>query len=43
MDSQGLAPGSYDLIVADSITDNGATLPAGVSIMGGNVLRLTVA
>tara|TARA_B100000949_G_scaffold136895_1_gene120462 strand:- start:230 stop:3004 length:2775 start_codon:yes stop_codon:yes gene_type:complete len=43
VDSQGLAPGSYDLIVADSITDNGATLPAGVSIMGGNVLRLTVA
>lgn len=42
VDTTGLAPGSYDLIVANSITNNGATLPAGVSVVGGNRLVLTV-
>ena len=36
-----LAPGTYDLIVADSLTDNGATLPDNVAVVG-NKLVLTV-
>ena len=43
VDTAGLAAGSYDLIVADSIVDKGAALPDGVSIVAGRVLRLIVA
>jgi hypothetical protein len=41
VDATGLAPGSYDLIDVDTLTDDGATLPAGVAVSG-NRLVLTV-
>ncbi len=42
VDTTGLSPGTYDLIVVDTLTDNGATLPSGVTVVGGTTLRLTV-
>ena len=42
VDTTGLAVGDYDLIVADTLTNSGATLPAGVSVVSGTTLRLTV-
>jgi hypothetical protein len=43
VDTTGLAPGSvHDLIVCDSLTNAGATLPANAAIIGGNTLRLTM-
>ena len=41
VDTSGLAAGTYDLIDVDTLTDNGATLPSGVSVVG-NRLQLTV-
>ena len=41
VDTSGLATGTYDLIDVDTLTDNGATLPSGVSVVG-NRLQLTV-
>jgi len=38
VDRTGLAAGTYTLIEADSLTDNGATLPPGVSVSGGRVV-----
>jgi len=40
-DKGNLSPGTYDLIRANSLIDNGATLPAGVSI-NGNTLRAII-
>jgi hypothetical protein len=42
VNTTGLAPGTYDLIVCDSLTNAGATLPANTAIVGGNTLRLTM-
>lgn len=41
VDTTGLDTGTYDLIDVDSLTDNGATLPSGVAVVG-NKLVLTV-
>ncbi|WP_425093868.1 hypothetical protein [Tropicimonas sp. S265A] len=41
VDTTGLAPGTYTLIDVDSLTDNGAILPAGVSVIG-NRLEVSV-
>ncbi|MGI1662013.1 hypothetical protein ACRDNQ_07220 [Palleronia sp. KMU-117] len=41
VDTTGLSAGTYDLIDVDSLTDNGATLPSGVAVVG-NRLRVTV-
>jgi hypothetical protein len=42
VDTTGLAPGIYDLIVCDSLTDGGATLPVNMAIVGGTTLRLAI-
>jgi len=41
VETNGVAAGTYDLIDVDSLTDNGATLPSGVAVVG-NKLVLTV-
>ena len=41
VDTTGLSAGPYDLIDVDSLTDAGATLPAGVAVSGGKLI-LTV-
>lgn len=41
VNTTGLSLGTYDLIDVDSLTDNGATLPAGVAVSGGKLV-LTV-